>query len=1144
MMDRLKRIRTNSRIWTARFLIVALISFSAETLSPIRASASQASPENHGDSFPAEYFSGQGEIWEKLETNGEVMVAFPSQIEADISSPNDEDRYSFELEEESDLTLSLESEYPCTMELMCQGQVIGVSDRPYSQILEPDGLEAGTYTVRVIPQEHVDTSTYTLRISRQSDRKKQPDYSEAHIAGTLFDPKSPFRAINIQSEEEKNRGGSPIMAIHYLAHWQGPVDESVVSYYDKGDFSEVPSDYIKYKKAKPNFHVQNAVILPGYQENGVHMEHWKNAIMTYGSIDTGFFTSYNFRDKNEGPGYPDWDFEYFYVPKDWNYEKYGGHATLIVGWDDTVEREKFRVTERDESGKILAEAMPEQDGAWICRDSYAGWMPDYFYVSYESQDFGGPSFVPTAFAPPEQSDNYNHLYSNTSGGMMDVASKASGFIRGVQAFQNEGGSELLRAVGFAIGQGEISYEIGVRIGDGPLDRVKTGYLKYPGFYTARLDQGIMIPPGADFEIHVALSGDDDKLMSFYTCQNVEGWINGIKAIPGKSYYYTDWDGQSDWVDASAQGEYPCIFAYTYSPMDQEITILDNREPAGEIGKATASEADREAQKATASEADQEVKHATVSEADREVKHATVSEADREIQRATASEADRELQPPTAPQTDRNADRAAASNAEAGIEKATASQAVPRYDTASGSNAAKAEEDAEDEENEWEDIILFDDSEEEAAEAEAKRVKEQNFWRIREAESGAIPNDNPNEFEVDPLNLDFPAKYDSRDYHLVTKAKNQGNSNLCWTFSAAGALETGFLRYGNQMIDYPRGLNLVSRDYPIVDGTISLKLRKGEEIPLNLSGALYSDRESFNPGSPQIYWEISGDLGSVEEGPKLSESGQTFCALKALGPGRVTVTAVSMADVSLRVSCQVEILEMLPARVHIEPETMTLEVGEIRNLNATVEADEELTVVYSSDRPDVVSVDKDGRVMALRPGTAVITAKAGEGNAACTITVNHRNSSDSDDDGDWTTADGPGVADTARGSWEPASGQWRFQKEDGTYAASSWERIGGVWYYFKEDTYAASGWFRLGDSWYYLSQEAETFGGMQTGWLYDPSYERWFYLEESGTMAVGWRQIDGKWYYFHAVSDGEMGKMYAGERTPDGYVVGTDGEWSH
>ena len=182
-------------------------------------------------------------------------------------------------------------------------------------------------------------------------------------------------------------------------------------------------------------------------------------------------------------------------------------------------------------------------------------------------------------------------------------------------------------------------------------------------------------------------------------------------------------------------------------------------------------------------------------------------------------------------------------------------------------------------------------------------------------------------------------------------------------------------------------------------------------------------------------------------------------------------------------------------------------------------------------------------MALKPGTAVITAKAGEGKAICTITVNHRNSSDSDDDGDWT-AGGPGAADTVRGNWESADGQWRFQKEDGSYAASSWERIGGVWYYFKEDSYVASGWFQQGDSWYYLSRETETYGGMQTGWLYDPSYERWFYLEEGGTMAVGWRQIDGKWYYFHTVSDGERGKMYVGERTPDGYVVGADGEWTN
>lgn len=1027
MIGRLAEIKKNSKIWTARALIMVMLSLSATWLYPIQTSASQTYPQDAGD------------IWEELENGGEVMTAFPSQIEAAISSPDDIDCYSFRLEEKTSLTLSLESEFACAMELMQQGQVIGISSRPYSQILEPDGLEAGTYTVRITSQEHVEKSIYILRISRQSDRKKQPDYSEAHMAGTLFDPKSPFRSINIQSEEEKNRGGGPIMAIHYLAHWQGPVDESVMPYYDKGDYQETPSDYIKYKKAKPNFHLQNAILLPGFQEDGGHIQHWKNAIMTYGAVDTGFNTSACYGDKNEGPGLPDWDLAYYFVPKDWQHLNFGGHATLIVGWDDTVEKEHFRITRRDDEGNVIAQAMPEQDGAWICKDSYGGRPPEYFYASYESRDFGTIAYSPTAFAPPEQNDNYNHLYSNSPGGMMDAATAARGFLRAVQVYKNGGQEELLRAVGFVAAQGEISYEIGIRVGDGPLERVKTGYLKYPGFYTARLDQGIMIPPGSDFEIHVALSGDENQLIHFYTYQNVDGWINGVKAIPGKSYYFTDWDDQTSGMDASAEGEYPYILAYTYAPLKQEITILDNKEAA-----ATA----------------------------------TASEAVREIKKAP--------------------------------EDATPSQATHKYHTATSSDASEEDQDYGEEQ---EDNLLIADED------------ELDFWRIRSQDSGAIPYENAEDIEVNPLNMQFPPRYDSRDYHLITKVKNQGNSNLCWAFAAVGALETSYLRYGNQMIDYPRGLNLISQAAPITDGTITLKLKKGEELPLDLSAALYSDSGQFKPGSPQICWELSGDLASVEGGRQLSENGETVCALKALAPGRVTVTAVSMADISLKASCQVEIVEMIPARVHIEPETLTMAVGEVRKLKTTVKSDEELAVVYSSDRPDVVSVDKNGQVMALKPGTAVITAKAGEGEAVCTITVSGRSTSDdSGGGGDWIAEPGPGMADTLRGTWKQDAGQWRFMKNDGSYVNSSWQCIAGVWYYFKEDGYVASGWFRQGDIWYYLSQDPATYGGMQKGWLYDPSYQGWFYLEESGAMAVGWKQINRKWYYFHTISDGEKGKM--------------------
>lgn len=48
------------------------------------------------------------------------------------------------------------------------------------------------------------------------------------------------------------------------------------------------------------------------------------------------------------------------------------------------------------------------------------------------------------------------------------------------------------------------------------------------------------------------------------------------------------------------------------------------------------------------------------------------------------------------------------------------------------------------------------------------------------------------------------------------------------------------------------------------------------------------------------------------------------------------------------------------------------------------------------------------------------------------------------------------------------------------------------------------------------------------------------MDIAGAMVTGWQLIDGKWYYFNPVSDGRKGAMYAGQMTPDGYLVGTDG----
>ena len=42
--------------------------------------------------------------------------------------------------------------------------------------------------------------------------------------------------------------------------------------------------------------------------------------------------------------------------------------------------------------------------------------------------------------------------------------------------------------------------------------------------------------------------------------------------------------------------------------------------------------------------------------------------------------------------------------------------------------------------------------------------------------------------------------------------------------------------------------------------------------------------------------------------------------------------------------------------------------------------------------------------------------------------------------------------------------------------------------------------------------------------------------------TGWQWIDGKCYYFDNSSAENFGQMHRGHRTPDGYIVNTDGQW--
>ena len=130
-----------------------------------------------------------------------------------------------------------------------------------------------------------------------------------------------------------------------------------------------------------------------------------------------------------------------------------------------------------------------------------------------------------------------------------------------------------------------------------------------------------------------------------------------------------------------------------------------------------------------------------------------------------------------------------------------------------------------------------------------------------------------------------------------------------------------------------------------------------------------------------------------------------------------------------------------------------------------------------------------------------------------------------------------------GNWQ-GDGQkgWKFQKSDGSYAASTWGQINNTWYYFDADSNMVTGWYSVSGKWYYLNPaEGAGQGSMITGWHFDPAYQQWFYLVPEGSMATGWQEIGGKWYYLNPEANGSQGAMAANTYIGDFYV-GADGAW--
>ncbi|MDE5850669.1 MAG: Ig-like domain-containing protein [Muribaculaceae bacterium] len=228
--------------------------------------------------------------------------------------------------------------------------------------------------------------------------------------------------------------------------------------------------------------------------------------------------------------------------------------------------------------------------------------------------------------------------------------------------------------------------------------------------------------------------------------------------------------------------------------------------------------------------------------------------------------------------------------------------------------------------------------------------------------------------------------DSYDLTAVVKPANATNKKVTWTSSdeavatvdANGLIDThaaGEATITAAIAGFSFTAKVIVTDTEVVVTGITLDQTKAEMK----TGATLQLTASVTPAEAadkRITWSSSNkDVATVSNG-----------LVKALKAGTVTITATAN---KIKASCEITITDIEVTGVTLDKTEITsLMVGETVTLTAVVSPDEatDKTVTWTSSDENVASVDEEGDVTAVAPGTVTITATSGNVSAECKVTV--------------------------------------------------------------------------------------------------------------------------------------------------------------
>lgn len=287
---------------------------------------------------------------------------------------------------------------------------------------------------------------------------------------------------NVASENFLNYGGNYELAMRRLSQWSGAVAEQDVPYTNAEAVLNNGLDS-SYAYSRDVAHLENVyrINLKSQSDNV------KQQIMEHGAVGV-LYTHYYSGENHINNSYFD---------SDTTSGAGGGHAVMVVGWDDNYSRDNF-------SGAT----KPGNNGAWLVRNSWGSDNLSYFWMSYETKSLNDTAWV-FDFVPANKYDN-NYQYD---GALLSATENYYKQVANVYTVAGKQGvtSESLKAVSLSFMKtANVHYTIEVYTDlsdtsnpeSGTKSATVEGNTAYAGYYTIPLENEVTLKPGSSYAVIV------------------------------------------------------------------------------------------------------------------------------------------------------------------------------------------------------------------------------------------------------------------------------------------------------------------------------------------------------------------------------------------------------------------------------------------------------------------------------------------------------------------------------------------------------------------------------------------------------------------------------------------------------------------